>query len=146
MVKAADLLAGDYTLVVTNVPYLGLRKQGPILRAFLSDHYDSMKADLACAFAERIVKLLSLAGRQECYSTELVLPARIPELPTSPCSYQQPRYAITPGEHAFDSPQAAGAFGALICFSASRPAQGMLLRSTWDVPPRQRRWPSWAQR
>ena len=130
MVKAADLLAGDYTLVVTNVPYLGLRKQGPILRAFLSDHYDSTKADLACAFAERIVKLLVSGG-----SAGIVIPQNLFFQPgyrnfrQARVRTSSLRYAITLGEHAFDSPQAAGAFGALICFSASRPAQGHSLFS-----------------
>ncbi|MGC9261094.1 MAG: Eco57I restriction-modification methylase domain-containing protein, partial [Phycisphaerae bacterium] len=53
MVKAAELLAGDYTLVITNVPYLGRGKQDEILKKHLEVHYKEGKADLATAFALR---------------------------------------------------------------------------------------------
>jgi hypothetical protein len=53
MVKAAELLADDYTLVITNVPYLGRGKQDEILKKYLEVHYKEGKADLATAFALR---------------------------------------------------------------------------------------------
>jgi len=56
MVKAADLLAGEYTLVITNVPYLGRGKQDDTLKAHLEKHYEDGKADLATAFAERCLE------------------------------------------------------------------------------------------
>ena len=37
MVKAAELLAGQYTLVITNVPYLGRGKQDETLRTYLRE-------------------------------------------------------------------------------------------------------------
>ena len=37
--RAAELLAGRYSLVVTNVPYLGRGKQDDILKEHLENHY-----------------------------------------------------------------------------------------------------------
>jgi hypothetical protein len=62
MVKAADLLAGEYTLVITNVPYLEQRKQSPELRAFCQTNYSQAKGDLASVFADRSFGLLVRGG------------------------------------------------------------------------------------
>jgi len=56
MVKAAELLAGEYTLVVTNVPYLGRGKQDETLKKHLEKHYPEGKADLATAFVLRCLQ------------------------------------------------------------------------------------------
>jgi hypothetical protein len=69
MVKAADLLAGVYTLVITNVPYLGRGKQDDILKAHLEEHYRQGKADLATAFVLRCLEFCAKGG-----STALVTP------------------------------------------------------------------------
>jgi len=53
MVKAAELLAGEYTLVITNVPYLGRGKQDDLLKACIEKHHPAAKQDLATAFVER---------------------------------------------------------------------------------------------
>lgn len=69
MVKAADLLAGDYTLVVTNVPYLGRGKQDDLLKDYLEKHYKDGKADLATAFVLRCLECCAQNG-----ATALVTP------------------------------------------------------------------------
>ena len=51
--RAAELLARQYTLVATNVPYLARGKQGDVPREFLALHHGQAKADLATAFVER---------------------------------------------------------------------------------------------
>ena len=51
--RAAELLARQYTLVATNVPYLVRNKQGAVVKDFLTDLYASSKANLATAFIER---------------------------------------------------------------------------------------------
>ena len=51
--RAADLLARQYTLVATNVPYLARGKQGEVLRDFIELRHGEAKADLATAFVER---------------------------------------------------------------------------------------------
>ena len=62
MVKAADLLADEYTLVITNVPYLGRGKQGETLRRHLEKHYPRGKADLATAFILRLLECCKGGG------------------------------------------------------------------------------------
>lgn len=62
MVKAADLLAGEYTLVVTNVPYLEQRKQSAELRAFCQAGYAQAKGDLASVFVDRMFGFIVRGG------------------------------------------------------------------------------------
>jgi hypothetical protein len=62
MVKAADLLAGEYTLVITNVPYLGFKKQSAVLREVGETRLIAGKANLATMFIERCLPLLSPKG------------------------------------------------------------------------------------
>ena len=69
MVKAADLLAGEYHLVITNVPYLGAKKQHDALSSHLEKHYEEGKADLATACVLRCLELCTGGG-----STSLVTP------------------------------------------------------------------------
>ena len=51
--RAAELLARQYTLVATNVPYLTRGKQGDVLRDFIELRHGEAKADLATAFVEQ---------------------------------------------------------------------------------------------
>ena len=62
MVKAADLLADEYSLVITNVPYLGRGKQNDLLRAHIERHYRDGKADLATAFVLRCAEFCAQGG------------------------------------------------------------------------------------
>ena len=56
MVKAAELLAHEYTLVMTNVPYLGRGKQSDKLKEHLEKDYPEGKGDLATAFVQRCLE------------------------------------------------------------------------------------------
>ena len=51
--RAAELLARQYTLVATNVPYLSRGKQGDVLKDFIELSYGEAKADLSTAFLQR---------------------------------------------------------------------------------------------
>lgn len=51
--SAAQLLAGKYTLVATNVPYLARGKQNEVLADFCQGQYSFAKQDLATVFLER---------------------------------------------------------------------------------------------
>jgi len=66
---AAELLAGRYTLVATNVPYLGRGKQDEVLKEHLEAHYPMGKADLATAFVLRCLEFCAKGG-----TTALVTP------------------------------------------------------------------------
>ena len=67
--QAAELLAGQYHLVVTNVPYLARGKQREKLRKFCADHHPAAKNDLATVFLERCLALCTQGG-----TASLVLP------------------------------------------------------------------------
>ncbi len=62
MAKAAEILSGEYTLVTTNVPYLGRAGQGDKIKAFCEAHYPEAKADLATVFVSRIMQWLAEGG------------------------------------------------------------------------------------
>ena len=64
MARAAELLAGRYHLVVTNVPYLARGKQSEALKQFAQDRHPAAKADLATLFVSRIFGWLEEHGVQ----------------------------------------------------------------------------------
>ena len=58
MEKAFTLLGDKYHLVMTNVPYLGIRKQEPEIRDFCEKYFKMGRHDLATAFLERCMEFL----------------------------------------------------------------------------------------
>lgn len=62
LAKAAEILAGQFTLVATNVPYLVRGKQGDVLRNYIDSAYPRCKPDLAAAFLERCWQFAELNG------------------------------------------------------------------------------------
>ena len=67
--KAAEILAGQFTLVATNVPYLGRGKQNKVLQAYCEGAHPDAKADLATCFVERCLAFCKNDG-----NTSLVTP------------------------------------------------------------------------
>ncbi|MCL0047838.1 BREX-1 system adenine-specific DNA-methyltransferase PglX, partial [Dehalococcoidia bacterium] len=55
MSRAAEILFDEYTLAITNVPYLGRNKQDPFLKEFGDKYYKESKADLSSMFVERML-------------------------------------------------------------------------------------------
>ena len=62
LTKAAKFLVGKYTLVATNVPYLGQKKQDNTLKDFCESMYPKGKADLATVFLERCIQMSKKGG------------------------------------------------------------------------------------
>lgn len=62
---AAKLLSDHFTLVATNVPYLGRGKQVKVLQDFCTDNYPESKPDLAASFIERCLQF-SNPGSSTC--------------------------------------------------------------------------------
>lgn len=60
--KAAELLAGRYHWVVTNVPYLTRQRQSSALRDFIDKYHFEAKAELANVFLERCLHLNNEGG------------------------------------------------------------------------------------
>lgn len=69
LAKAAEILAGQFTLVATNVPYLGRGKQDDVLKDYCERVHPEAKADLATCFIERSLEFCASGGR-----TALVTP------------------------------------------------------------------------
>jgi hypothetical protein len=59
LAKAAEILVGEFTLIATNVPYLGRLKQNSVLKDYCEDVYEDSKADLAACFVERCLQFCS---------------------------------------------------------------------------------------
>jgi hypothetical protein len=69
LAKAAEILAGQFTLVATNVPYLGRGKQDEVLQSYCERIHPDSAADLATCFVERALKFCAEGG-----SSALVTP------------------------------------------------------------------------
>lgn len=69
LAKAAEILASQFTLVATNVPYLGRGKQDDALKDYCERVHPEAKADLATCFVERCLSFCSNQG-----SVSLVTP------------------------------------------------------------------------
>ncbi|ABC76781.1 Eco57I restriction-modification methylase domain-containing protein [Syntrophus aciditrophicus] len=69
MAKAANLLTGKYTLVITNVPYRQADDLDRTLLEYAEKNYPDAKTDLATVFYCRLNDMLSLTG-----SSAVVLP------------------------------------------------------------------------
>lgn len=69
LAKAAQILAQRFTLVATNVPYLGRGKQEDVLKSYCERAHPAAKADLATCFVERCLSFCREGG-----STALVTP------------------------------------------------------------------------
>jgi len=120
--RAARLLAGTYTLVATNVPYLARGKQDQILTAFCDIHYPDSRTDLATVFVERCRAFTMPGG-----AYALVTPQNWLFLPT----YERLRRQFLQqqtwnmvarlGEGGFQSSTAAGAFTALLIVTQCPP-------------------------
>lgn len=62
LARAAEILASQFTLVATNVPYLGMRKQDETLRDFCDQFHPDARADLATCFVERCLAFCDAGG------------------------------------------------------------------------------------
>lgn len=79
LVQAVRILASEFTLVTTNVPYLGRPNQGDDLKQYCDRYYTTAKSDLATCFLERCLTYCPDAGTASVVITQSWL--------------SQPRYA-----------------------------------------------------
>ena len=124
MARAAELLAGRYHVVITNVPYLARGKQDERLRDFCERRYDAAKKDLATVFLERCLDFCTDGG-----TASFVLPqnwlflASYKQLRTKLLKTQRWHLLARLGEGGFESTAAAGAFAVLLGLSRDTPAR-----------------------
>jgi hypothetical protein len=69
LAKAAEILAGQFTLVATNVPYLGRGRQDDVLMDYCEHFHPEAKGDLATCCIDRCIQFCAAGG-----STVLVTP------------------------------------------------------------------------
>ncbi len=69
LAKAAELLSGQYTWVITNVPYLARGKQHDTLKDYCETYYPEGKNDLATVFLDRCLEFCVQGG-----TASIVLP------------------------------------------------------------------------
>ena len=120
--RAAKLLAGEYDLVITNVPYLARGKQGATLHAFADRNHPDAKADLATLFVSRILPWLGNSGAQAVVAPQnWLFLTSYRKLRDRLLRERTWRFVARLGEHAFESTTAAGAFAAMAVLSAERP-------------------------
>lgn len=62
LAKAAQVLAARFTLVATNVPYLGRGKQDDVLKDWCERQHHQAKADLATCFVDRCLDFCTEGG------------------------------------------------------------------------------------
>lgn len=60
--KVASILGHKYNLIITNFPFIGTRKQDPVLRDYCEKLHQNAKHDLATCLIDRCIKLLQKKG------------------------------------------------------------------------------------
>lgn len=124
LARAAEILSGEYNLIITNVPYRLRRKQGRIISEFCATEYPQAKNDLATVFMQRCLEFCLPGG-----STALVTPQNwlflttYKEMRKDLLQRQQWNLVARLGEGGFQSPQAAGAFSALGVLTKNLPRE-----------------------
>jgi len=123
LANAAEMLAGHFTLVATNVPYLRRDKHGPELRSFLAINHLGANADLATAFVERCMSFCVVGGSLAAVTPQQWLYQQ-PYIPIRKKLFHRDEWRSVAilGENAFCSPQAAGAFAAVCIISRVAPS------------------------
>lgn len=118
--KAAQLLSTKYNWILTNVPYLGMRRMDSSLYSFCNNKFERSKSDIATVFIERFAGWIP--GGYACLVSPqnwLVQPAytKFREWFLKSCRVCS---IAQLGENGFDSQQAAGAFVALSIFQFNK--------------------------
>jgi hypothetical protein len=122
LAKATELLGDQYTLVITNVPYLGQIKQDPVLRRHIEDQFALGKGDLATAFVLRCRDLCTHGGTFAVVTPQnWLFLTRLSGLRKTFLHSAEWNIVALLGENAFESASAAGAFAAMVTLSTREP-------------------------
>jgi len=119
---AAWVMTLEFSLVATNVPYLGRAKQADSLKKYIDRHFEAGRADLATAFLLRCLSYCLSGG-----STAIVTPQSWLSLATYSSFRELLLNRLTwnlvaiLGEHAFENSSAAGAFVAMLILTSTKP-------------------------
>jgi hypothetical protein len=104
MAKAAGLLSRSYTVVVTNVPYLGGHKQDEVLAEFIDERYRRAGGNLANAFLLRLKTFVVNGGTIAAVTPQdWMLGTRYGHLRTNLLPLLTARALALLGAHAFET-------------------------------------------
>lgn len=125
MADAATILSKRYTLVATNVPFLGRGKQESALAAYIDMSDKIARADLATAMISRSLRLLTRGGSLAAVSPQnWLFLGSYKKFRSELLNSRTFDIVCILGERGFDSPAAAGAFTCLTVISAMRAGEG----------------------
>lgn len=133
LAKAAEVLARQFTLVATNVPFKEAKQLVSPLQEHIETHFKDGRINLATAFLLRIQQFLKAGATaaavtpHEWLFLKTYKPTREALLTGTTW-----RFLADIGEHGFESSQAAGAFTALISFTNST-SDGDNEYAGWDA-------------
>jgi len=137
LAKAAELLAGQYTLVVTNVPFLRRGNQCDELRAYIDELYCEGRADLATAFLQRGIAFLAPGGTSALVSQQHFLYLdSYRDLRVSILSRNTMNLVVRLGPGAFEAISGENASVALTCISRLAPTADTVIAYTDAQPAR----------
>ncbi len=123
MAKAAELLSSKFTLIVTNVPFLGSSRQDTELRDHTKTNFGHYSADLATCMIKRCVEASEVFGTVATVSSQSWLFMKpYKKMREDLLKNGRWEFLARLGENGFSSPQAAGAFVALVTFSNRKPS------------------------
>jgi len=135
LAKAAEILAGSFSLIVTNVPYLGRGKQNEMIQDYCEKNHPESKADLATCFVERCLDFCASGG-----SGALVTPQNwwsltsYATLRTSLLEVYSFDFVATLGEEAWQSFGDRGPVAALMILGVTEPTSNKLTLALDALP------------
>jgi hypothetical protein len=136
LAKAAEILGGQFTLVATNVPYLGRGKQDESLQEFCKHAYADAKADLATCFLQRSVSFCSAGGSTAIVTSQnWWFSTGYAAFRRNVLKRYKISFAVTLGEEAWQSFGDRGPMAALIFLENSRPTESQRIQGI-DAKPR----------
>jgi hypothetical protein len=135
LTKAAEILAGQFTLVATNVPYLGRGKQNDVLKDYCERVHAGASADLATCFLERCLNFCALG----C-NAALVTPQNwwflgsYCDLRDDLLTLRSLNFIVTLGEEAWQAFGDRGPVTTLMIVENRRPADGHMMLGLDALP------------
>ncbi len=129
LARAADILADQFTLVATNVPFLRRGSQCKALQDYIDKEFPEGRADLATAFLQRCLTFLSLGGTTACVSQQHFLYlGSYEEFRARILSRSTIHFVVRLGPNAFETISGENVTVALSCVSHSSPAKDAVIQ------------------
>jgi len=129
LAKAAEMLAGQFTLVATNVPFLRRGNQCEDLREYIEKAFTEGRADLATAFLQRCLAFLLSKGTSACVSQQHFLYlSSYEDFRVKILSDSTVQFVVRLGPGAFETISGENVTVALSCMTNSEPATDEVIR------------------